>query len=638
MERAMARFKIRVAASDTNDLGQYDLLAAAAKRAGFHAMSCGSIAELTDDQMADREDSWVRFTAGNAGVTKFVETEVVNGVISKAHIEKNATLLREKSKILARHGLKGYIHMLEPQWLPESFYAKHPELRGARCDHPGVARSKYYSPCLDRPEILAHYKEAARRLAELAPELGIFGIWTNDSGGGICWCTGLYSGQNGPEHCKDTPLEMRLRRWFEAIIAGGKDAGREMEVFFNPVHFSPKEIQETLEKLPRRARFILHQGANPNEPFVYETSRALIAESKKARRPAALGVDPTLGYPLGPLTEPPIPFFIFDVMSEASRSGAEAVITGGVKVSTDEVDVMTTMAVTDSLAKPPRSAVDIERAVLKIAKAQVGEKSARALYDAWKDVDHAFRIWPLMNDGEHMLYTYYTIQGMRWIVRPIVPVPERVPREERQYYLAYVHGGRDPRHEHEWFVSESRKVYGLDEYKWVVNTYDVMLMYMGRALKTLEGAIAAAAEGPEKARLARHYRRIAILAGVWRTHRNVFSCGSIIEYMKSDRKAEFEKRAPTLKRFFITGVNDEIQNCREMVKTLRESDVVLIGTGEKESSFVLPKNLDKQIEMKIALMEKYRGDIDLLFPNCPEECVKDETYEDTDKKLEAEGV
>ena len=634
----MGRFKIKIAGADTNDLGQYDVLAGVVKRSGFDAMSFGSLAELTQDQMADKSDSWVRFTAMNAGVTKFVETEIVNGVISRAHIEKNAALLREKSKILAKHGLLGYFHALEPQWLPEDFYAKHPELRGARCDHPGVARRKYYAPCLDRPEILVHYREAIRRLFELAPQLGIFGIWTNDSGGGICWCTGLYSGQNGPEYCKKIPLAVRIRKWCEAVLMGAADARKALEVFFNPVHFSPDELQTTLAKLPRKARFLLDGGANPNEPFVYERARKLIEAAKAARRPAAFGLDPTLGYPLGPLVETPIPFFILDILRAAARSGAEAVITGGITTPRDGVDVMSTTAVSASLAKPPKTHGDIDRAVLKIARLHVGAKAASALFDAWRDVDYAFRIWPLMNDPEHQLYTFYTIMGARWLVRPLVPVPERIPEAEREYFSRYRHGGRDPRFEHDFFVSESRKIYALDEYKWVINTFDVMLTYMARALKTLEKAIAEAAEGPERKRLIGHYRRIAILAGAWRTHRNVFVCGSIIEYMKSDRKAEFEKRAPTYRRLFLEGMDDEITNCREMVKLIRESDVPLIAMGDVESSFVLPRNLAEQLETKIALMEKYRPDIDLLFPNCPPEVLKDETYEETDQKLAAEGI
>ena len=57
----------------------------------------------------------------------------------------------------------------------------------SRPAHPGVARSKYYSPCIDRSKILAHYREMMRKLLEIAPELYVVTFWGNDSGAGICW-------------------------------------------------------------------------------------------------------------------------------------------------------------------------------------------------------------------------------------------------------------------------------------------------------------------------------------------------------------------------------------------------------------------------------------------------------------------
>lgn len=633
----MAKFRIRIASADSRDIAQYDKLAAVVKRAGFQAMSCGSLAELTQDQMADKQDSWVRFTAMNAGVTKFVETSLVNGVISKSHIEKNAALLAEKSKVLARHGLKGYFYALEPQWLPESFYARQPEVRGPRVDHPGVARSKYYAPCLDRPEVLAHYREATRKLLELAPELAVFSIWTNDSGGGICWCTGLYSGRNGPEYCREVPFAERIRKWLRAILAGAADAGRQIEAFLRPVHFSPDETYTTLGKLPARTRFVAGTGAHPNEPFIEARARKLIQAAKDARRPAVMSLDPMLSYPLGPIVEAPVPFFVFDLFRAAAACGAEGVIAGGVTPERGGADTMPTLAVTAALARPPKSNETIEKAVLKVAKAQVGQRLAGALTSAWRDVDYALRIWPLMSDPEHMLYPFYSTMGARWIVRPIVPVPERLTEQDKAYFSQHRHGGRDPRTENKWFMSESRDVYAIEEYKWVFQAYGVMLAYLERALSGLEAALAGTGESAEKANLAGHYRRIAILRAVWRTTRNVFQCGSIIEHFTSPRRAEFEERAPTFRRVFLEGIEDEIANSRETVRLIRESPEPLIATGEVESSFVLPRNLAEQIEKKIALMESHRADIDVLFPNCPPEVLKDETYEETDKKLKAEG-
>ena len=633
----MARFKLRIAVADTNDLARYDRLAALAKRSGFEALSCGNQAELSQDQMADRLDSWVRFTAQSAGAFKFVETALVNGVLSKPHIEKNAALLREKSKILARHGLKGFMHLLEPQWLPEAFYAKHPQLRGPRCDHPGVARSKYYAPCIDRPEILAHYREMFRKLVELAPELMMFSIWTNDSGGGVCWASGLYPGTNGPDYCKGVPMGKRLRRWFNAMLKGGKDAGKDLRLVFSTYAFGREASRDILANLPSRVSLVSWMGSFPNEPFVGKAVEEFVREVKAAGRSAYIHVDPTQSYPLGPVTEPPVIYFIYDTLGEAAKSGAKYAGVAGLSVDGDGAPTAATKAIVSAVARPPRNGFDVDRAVARTARELVGPKLAPALVSAWRDVDVAFRLWPNNADHNHHLYAYYSVLGDRWLVRPLVPAPERLTDAEKAYFSRHRHGSRDPKFENSFFISESVMNYALDEFPWPLADYDSMLRYMDRAVGTLDEALAAAGDGPEAKALSEERDRVAILRAVWRNQRNVLQCGSIIERLAGPRRAEFWKRAAALKARFLEGMDDEIANAREIAALLKGSAVPLLNTGEKESSFVYPATLPDLLEKKIALMEAHRKDIDILFPNVGDEVPDVETYEDTDKKLEAEG-
>ena len=163
----MSRFKLKMAGGDSSDLAAYDKMARTAKKRGFDVMSMWFLAETTREQEeADLDDRWLRFSANCPSLMKVAETGLVHGVLSKAHIEKNVELAREKSKILAKNGLAGTVWILEPMWLPESFYAKHPETRGARCDNPCISLGDYYSPCLDNEEVLEHYREATRKLLE----------------------------------------------------------------------------------------------------------------------------------------------------------------------------------------------------------------------------------------------------------------------------------------------------------------------------------------------------------------------------------------------------------------------------------------------------------------------------------------
>lgn len=633
----MPKFKLRIAGADTNDLEAYDRLAKFVKSAGFHAMACGALAEITEDQMADPRDSWVRFTAQSAGITKVVETELVNGVLSKAHIEKNAALLAEKSKILARHGLKGAFTALEPQWLPESFYEKHPEIRGPRVDHPGVARSKYYSPCIDRPEVLEHYREAVRRLFEIAPELVYLNLWGNDSGAGICWARGLYPGRNGPDFCRNIPMGKRMRKWLRAILAGAKDASKSLEISLGTHAFGRDDTYEILENLPAHTRLGAQMGPFPNEPFVYPPARDLIDASIRAKRPAGMGLDPTMGYPLSPVIEPPVVYFVFDAVGEAARSGVRAIGTGGIRLDRDGRPAALTLALVSALARLPKDSCEIERAVSRIAREVVGRKFSTPLISAWRDVDTALRIWPNNGDVNHHLYPHYSSLGDRWLVRPIVPAPQRLRDQEKAYYSIHRHGSRDPKFEDSFFISESVKNYHPDDFKWMLGDYNAMLLHMERALRTLEEALSGAGESDEARRLRQQYYRVATLRAVWRNQRNVLRCGSIIEYFTGDRRSEFQQQAPTYRRWFLEGMDDEIENSRELVRLIDASPWKLIATGPRESSFVLPENLVDLFEKKIALMEVHRRDIDVLFPGVGKDDFNPETYGDIDKKLEAEG-
>jgi len=634
----MPRFKTAVISADSSDLAQYERMVRTAKEKGFRQISCGALAELTLEQIYDEKDFWLRWAIQSPGLMKVVETDLVNGIFSTAHIEKNAELVAEKSGVLSRYGMTGVAGFLEPQILPESFYEKHPDLRGARCDNPCYARNPYYSPCLDRQQVLDHYREAVRKFLELAPGIGVLSVFTNDSGAGVCWCSGLYPGPNGPDHCRKASMGGRIGKWLKAMHAGAADAGRKIEIFFRPLHFSKYEIHDVIKKLPARTRLVFKMSLSPNRGFVLPENQDFIDRSKERGRAALLTTDPTMGYQLGPLAERPVPYYILDVYREAARSGAHGINGATISEGVDGVDSPTTMATVEGLKRPPKTCVEIDRAVLKIAKAQVGSRLAGILASAWRDVDHAVRLWPTFADTNNFLFMPNSLVGDRWLLRPIVPAPKLLTEEETGYFSKYRHMSRDREETDSFFIWHNTKNYKIDEFKWLVVLYDEMMFFMDRAVRDLEAAmekLTGEEEGVRK-RFLREYRSVAALRAFWRTQRNVLRAGSIIEFFTGEkqdeywnvlRKDEYCYEPATYRRFFLEAVDDEMENCRELIELIAQSDAPLFWTGRKEESFVLPDNVAELFEKKIALMEAHRGDIDLLFPNCPEESFADPTYE-----------
>ena len=628
--------------ADSADLDVYEGLAASAKERGFTAMTIGTLAETTlDQEKADYTDAWLRFSASCPAIMKVVETALVHDILAKEHIEKNARMVAEKSRILEKYGLWGLTGFLEPMWLPESFYEVHPEMRGGRCDNPCLANEPYYSPCLDNKDVLLHYREAVRKFLDLAPRTAVITLGTNDSGAGICWSSGLYPGPNGPDHCRKTPMGTRMKRWFQAMLAGAADAGAKLEVAFHPVHFCRAETRDTIEKLPMGAT-VTGDGNFP------DATAALRAK----KRTVMAGAYPTMvAWCLSPVIETPFPFYNLEAMQQLGEAGANIISVGGFAPPQYGVDTVATMAILSGFKKPPKSDEDIERRVVSIAREHVGRKLAGSLVSAWREVDHALRMWILGSKGDtnHILHPQYSVKGARWIAKPIVPDPKLVPEEEKLYFRGHPREKMAAELRDNFFLCEGTINYQIDEMKWPVVVYDEIMRYMNRAVAILDADADAVAEADDltKKRWRLQYDRIRALRAVWRTQRNVLRAQSIIEFFTGEkkdsywnviRKDESFYEPPTYRRFFLEAMDDEIENCREILALMRESEVELLETGDLETTYMLGKNLPELIEKKIAIMESHKGDIDVLFPNCPEERYADPNYDWADVNKEKDAA
>ena len=281
-----------------------------------------------------------------------------------------------------------------------------------------------------------------------------------------------------------------------------------------------------------------------------------------------------------------------------------------------------------------------------IAEKIVGAALAPALVSAWRDVDHAVRIWPNNADTNHMLYPKYSVIGDRWLVRPLVPAPQLLAENEKAYYSKHRHVARSLTKEKldSFFIAEGTQNYHIPEYKWLVAAYDEMMEYMDRAMRTLEDAMPKAPKSDAEKRFRLQWLRVKAARAIWRNQRNVLRCGSTIEFFTGEKKEEYWHvirkdesflEPATYRRLFLEAVDDEIANCREIIALLGEKDATLFSTGD-EQSFVLPRNLGEQLEKKISIMEAHKKDIDVLFPNCPPETFADPTYEWADRTTDAD--
>ncbi|MHC4713349.1 MAG: hypothetical protein ACYTAN_08795 [Planctomycetota bacterium] len=645
----MARFKFKVAGvsagvdAGLDGISPYEEMAKFVKRNGFDMMIASSLAGRTYEQMYDESDLWLRFVAQNQGLMKIAETELINGVINDENLEKSQNLLREQSRILAKCGLKGMVNLLEPQILPESFYEKRPELRGARCDQPCVALNPYYSPCLDHPEVLAHYREATRKLLEIAPEIGALSIYTNDSGAGVCWAKGLYPGPNGPDACRNVPMGDRMRKWFEAMLAGARDAGGELEILFRPLHYSRVDIHDTIEKAPANAHILQNPGLYVNDPFIARDNAGYLSLAH-ASTGGAIAIDPSMCYPLVPMASAKLIYFAFETVREAAASDADILVVGGLSPAVDGKIPPMTDAIIRALNELPQNGYEVERIVAEIAGDHVGTELAPFLVSAWQDVDRAFHAWPTKADTNHKTFPYYSVMADRWLTRPLVPDISLLTEDEKSYYMkgrcVQLHTPEELRES--FFVFEGTKNYRLPEFKWLVAAYEDVMLYSDRAVATLGKGLLKAETAGEAQRNCywSEHRHISITRAIWRNMRNVFRAGSIIEFFTGEEKDSYWNMITkdesyflpaAYKAFFLEAVDDEMENCREIIRLMEESPEKLILTGPKDEPFCFGPDLAAQLAEKISVMERHRADIDTLFPNVGEDEGLPPTYDWADK-------
>lgn len=78
------------------------------------------------------------------------------------------------------------------------------------------------------PEVQDYYRQLITKLVQRCPAIDELHIFTHDGGGGFCYSEHLYSGPNGPVHCKDTPAGKQAQVFARTLL----EAGRQINPVF----------------------------------------------------------------------------------------------------------------------------------------------------------------------------------------------------------------------------------------------------------------------------------------------------------------------------------------------------------------------------------------------------------------------
>lgn len=570
----------------------------AAKKGGYRMVSIEPITGPTWEQRTSGEDSWESFTVMAGSLHKVVETDLIHGYLKPETYRANQEMLKWKSDILQKYGMSASIRVLEPVWMPTPWYQDKPELKGCRCDQPAVSRSAHYALNIDHPRVLEHYYQLGRRLVEIAPAIGRLTVWTNDSGGGINWCEGLYPGPNGPEATKERDMGERVQQWFQAIRDGSRAGGRELQIDFSPGHFTPRELTALTAALKPPTRLM-------------ESGRE---QCKGTKIEFLSQVDVTGGYLWQPFIAPPFLFQAAERLMNMKAEGKEGAEGAKYLASgyLQEGPIPGSKAPLQVLAercfkKCPTNLREVDESVYAVALKLVGKRHAPGLYSAWKDVDYALR-------KTHGFSFFYAIMGRRWLTRPFVPAPSALSAEERGYWSQYSMKDRDLELSFKTLlVDENKPALSIDQYASRYDPLEQQQQEFQRAIGALEKELKTAKKRTAAWTYLQDQRdRIDMLASLLRCELHAVGVQWVI-----DRFADHPERdkwaQPREKRRLYEMIDWEIENCRHIIELLKQPIAPLIVTG-KESTYALPENISELLDKKIAIMQRHRHRVEEIFP------------------------
>jgi hypothetical protein len=390
------------------------------------------------------DNAYYEFCAYGHSLDKFVTSSYNEGLYYEGLLAENRRLLLHNASLAEKHGFRCAIFCVEPAFVTESFFKRHPALRGPRVDNPACSTSPVYALCPMLPEVQDHYRQLIRNLLQLVPEIDEMHIFTNDSGGGVCHSTHLYAGPNGPCHCRKTPPARQAQVFAQALV----DAGREINPAFRVVMtsgLSPKEKRDFARNMPPGVASSVYgafawgggledrwgtQEAGPrvyNNPAERTRVRQWQAADYEARIRQILAgggiayASYNFGYYAG---EGPRPYEIHKIVCLLLRWGVTNIIGGGPNASVWSANMAAFRRAAQHGPEPT------EAAVSELARNWVGAEVAPALCEAWRLNEHAASEWP-HPPGGHLLFWWPSLRYL-----PIVPHEERLKPGDLDYCQA----------------------------------------------------------------------------------------------------------------------------------------------------------------------------------------------------------
>ena len=539
------------------------------------------------------------------GLMKIFPPEDLKPYVDLEYADKVASLFQRRCEILRRHGMKGAYAANEPYVLPEAFFTDHPELRGARVDHPNRSRAARFAPCVDEPKVLAMYKESMRLLLARCPEIEIFSFLTSDSGSGFCWSPALYSGQNGNANCQGRPMTERVVGFLEALRDAGREAGKHIEVNIHP-NVARQWMIETFDH-PELLSARLSDGltiGNCKNADGQQFDRGISGWGKE-------GFLPVLGLPNPVLRAKQLARMLQEDKPPGSR-----LLVSYEDPSTAEFNLELYRLFVQT---KPQNTIEAMQCLREFAKTLAGKEGADDLLDIWIALYEISNDLLVLDFGP--VLTFGPVME-RWINRPLVPVPENLTDEEKGYYRPYIFQAKGEGQANNLIDIQAMRMFeGYGARLLVQRVYEMVVQKLEKAEKLTNKLFRQETNSESAERWDALRNRLAVLHSLVRTIDNVVGYQALLDVAHS-RNSSPEPNpvlgtGPSWDRQEIMRIaRNEIDNTANLKKILESSRILLIQEAilpKYETIRMLGPDLTSQLKKKIDIMNAHWEDYKTLY-------------------------
>ncbi len=573
-----------------------------AVRLGYTGLECNRFIGMELLQQGDPRDPYPWYTYWGPSMDQFVSSPLFEGVFPQEYLDRNLADLKHVVQIVKSFGLKPIFMGYEPRYVPESFLQKHPKLRGPRVSHPLRSIADRYSLCVDRPEVLEHYRTLAANLAREVPDLKEMWSIFHDSGAGLCWAHELYSGRNGPEWCREIPPGERMKKFFMSIKEGLREGGLDIPFVVQPHPMSRPEVDAFFATVPSEVELTSGNWASwsPTHRDPLGADLYVLSRLRESGRRTLYYQQHFFGFNVAPTSEFPLVYYLADRLKRAQGLGLDNLNTLGGFVSPPIKKRSAMQEVYRMFLLNPE--LDEQELVTRVAYDLGGSNGGELLLETWKQIHSAFE--KNHRDVGFGLGTEYT--SRRTLIRPLVPEISGLGSKERDWWLDYSFAGHLRFGHAHLFRGEGGRL-SQDWYQTnrdrSVRARDVFRQGSSRLRGFLKEQPEAVSSHPY---LVSHERQLRFLSYVYATGANLYEGQRILDkYSKKGIEDDLKSEVDSATSRFQTIVEDEIANTQAFIDFVEEGGDIGMVLLPEETTWGFSTNLPDLLRRKIEVMRRY---------------------------------